>query len=50
MVELYTGNISAFKGFDWSGGNGEKNWERRRVTSQKAEQVLLAGYEPEINW
>lgn len=37
-----------FDGFDWSGGNAEKNWERHHVTPLEAEQVffntpLLAG-------
>ena len=37
-----------FEGFDWSGGNAEKNWQRHRVTPLEAEQVffntpLLAG-------
>ena len=30
-----------FGGFDWSGGNAEKNWERHRVTPLEAEQVYF---------
>jgi hypothetical protein len=33
--------ISDFEGFDWSGGNGEKNWERHRVTPAEIEQVFF---------
>ncbi len=28
-------------GFDWSGGNAEKNWEKHRVTPLEAEQVFF---------
>lgn len=43
-----TANIPEFEGFDWSGGNAEKNWERHQVTALEAEPVffntpLLAG-------
>ena len=43
-----TTTVPEFDGFDWSGGNAEKNWERHRVTPLEAEQVffntpLLAG-------
>lgn len=30
-----------FEGFDWSGGNAEKNWERHRVMPLEAEQVFF---------
>lgn len=30
-----------FEGFDWSGGNAEKNWERHQVTPLEAEQVFF---------
>jgi uncharacterized protein len=41
-----------FEGFDWSGGNAEKNWKRHGVTPLEAEQVffntpLLSGDDPE---
>ena len=43
-----TTSVPEFEGFDWNGGNAEKNWERHRVTPLDAEQVffntpLLAG-------
>ena len=41
MVGLNTDNLPEFEGFDWSGGNGEKNWERHRVAPQEAEQVFF---------
>jgi len=46
MIE--TASVPEFGGFDWSGGNAEKNWERHHVTPLEAEQVffnspLLAG-------
>jgi uncharacterized DUF497 family protein len=31
----------AFEGFDWSGDNAEKNWERHRVTPSESEQVFF---------
>jgi len=30
-----------FEGFDWGGGNAEKNWERHRVMPLEAEQVFF---------
>lgn len=49
-----TGKDSApdFEGFDWSGGNAEKNWRRHAVAPAEAEQVffnmpLLWGDDPE---
>ena len=30
-----------FEGFDWSGGNVEKNWKRHGVAPLEAEQVFL---------
>ncbi len=33
--------ISDFEGFDWSGGNGEKNWERHQVMPAEIEQVFF---------
>ncbi len=41
MVELSTDNLPEFEGFDWSGGNAEKNRERHRVEPQEAEQVFF---------
>ena len=46
MIELIT--MPDFEGFDWSGGNAEKNWDRHKVSPLEAEQVffnspLLAG-------
>jgi uncharacterized protein len=28
-------------GFDWEGGNADKNWQKHRVTAGEAEQVFL---------
>jgi len=44
-------SVPDFEGFDWSGGNAEKNWQRHRVTPLEAEQVffntpLLSGADP----
>jgi hypothetical protein len=41
-------SIPEFEGFDWSGGNAEKNWKRHHVPPLEAEQMffnapLLAG-------
>ena len=38
-----TDRVSApdFEGFDWSGGNAEKNWNRHGVTPLEAEQVFF---------
>lgn len=33
--------LPEFKGFDWDGGNGNRNWEAHRVSQHKAEQVFL---------
>jgi uncharacterized DUF497 family protein len=46
MTELIT--VPAFEGFDWTGGNAEKNWGGPQVSPLEAEQVffnspLLAG-------
>ena len=46
MTEI--SNVPEFEGFDWSGGNAEKNWDGHGVTPLEAEQVffntpLLAG-------
>jgi uncharacterized DUF497 family protein len=46
MTELIT--APEFEGFDWNGGNAEKNWDRHGVSPLEAEQVffnspLLAG-------
>lgn len=30
-----------FEGFDWSGGNAEKNWKRHGVAPAEAEQVFF---------
>ena len=30
-----------FEGFDWSGGNAEKNWKRHGVTPLEAEEVFF---------
>ena len=30
-----------FEGFDWSGGNAEKNWKRHGVAPVEAEQVFF---------
>ncbi len=30
-----------FEGFDWSGGNAEKNWERHAVSPSESEQVFF---------
>lgn len=43
--------VPEFEGFDWSGGNAEKNWRKHRVAPLEAEQVffnspLLAGSDP----
>jgi hypothetical protein len=34
-------SLPQFEGFDWSGGNDEKNWLRHRVTPAESEQVLF---------
>jgi len=48
-----TDRVSApeFEGFDWSGGNADKNWKRHGVAPAEAEQVffnspLLWGNDP----
>lgn len=46
MSELIT--VPDFEGFDWTGGNAEKNWAVHQVSPLEAEQVffnspLLAG-------
>jgi len=38
---IATTTVPEFEGFDWSGGNVEKNWERHRVTPLEAEQVFF---------
>lgn len=47
-----TTSAPEFDGFDWSGGNAEKNWAKHRVMPLEAEQVffntpLLSGADPE---
>lgn len=49
VIELIA--MPEFEGFNWSGGNAEKNWSRHRVSPLEAEQVffnspLLAGEDP----
>ena len=39
MVE--TVSMPEFEGFDWSGGNAEKNWERHQVAPSESEQVFF---------
>jgi uncharacterized DUF497 family protein len=39
MIELIT--MPDFEGFDWSGGNAEKNWDRHQVSPLEAEQVFF---------
>jgi uncharacterized DUF497 family protein len=34
-------SASDFEGFDWTGGNGEKNWKRHGVAPLEAEQVFF---------
>jgi uncharacterized DUF497 family protein len=34
-------SVPDFEGFDWSGGNAEKNWERHGVAPLEAEQVFF---------
>jgi uncharacterized DUF497 family protein len=46
MTEPIT--VPEFEGFDWSGGNADKNWNRHHVSPLESEQVffnspLLAG-------
>lgn len=36
-----TTSLPDFEGFDWSGGNAEKNWEQHHVTPLEAEQVFF---------
>ena len=47
-----TTSAPEFEGFDWSGGNAEKNWTKHRVMPLEAEQVffnnpLLSGADSE---
>jgi hypothetical protein len=39
MTETTT--VPEFDGFDWSGGNAEKNWDRHQVTPLETEQVFF---------
>ena len=39
MAEMLSG--PDFHGFDWSGGNAEKHWQRHGVAPSEAEQVFL---------
>jgi len=39
MLELIS--MPDFEGFDWSGGNAEKNWERHQVTPAECEQIFF---------
>ncbi len=34
-------SASDFEGFDWTGGNAEKNWKRHGVAPAEAEQVFF---------
>ena len=34
-------SIPEFEGFDWSGGNAEKNWQSHQVTPLESEQVFF---------
>lgn len=34
------GIIESVDGFEWDGGNSEKNWKRHRVTQAECEQVF----------
>lgn len=34
-------SVPDFEGFDWTGGNAEKNWKRHGVTPSEAEQVFF---------
>jgi uncharacterized DUF497 family protein len=34
-------SLPEFEGFDWSGGNAEKNWRKHRAAPSEAEQVFL---------
>ena len=34
-------SLPEFEGFDWSGGNSEKNWQRHGVTPFETEQVFF---------
>ena len=36
-----TTSAPEFEGFDWSGGNAEKNWDGHGVTPLEAEQVFF---------
>ena len=36
-----TSSVPEFEGFDWSGGNAEKNWDAHGVTPLEAEQVFF---------
>ena len=46
-----TASVPQFEGFDWSGGNADKNWQAHGVTPLEAEQAffntpLLSGADP----
>ena len=41
MTMTDVASVPEFEGFDWSGGNAEKNWKRHRVTPLEAEQVFF---------
>ncbi|HPO13221.1 MAG TPA: BrnT family toxin [Candidatus Hydrogenedentes bacterium] len=34
-------SMPSFEGFDWSGGNAEKNWQRHQVSPWESEQVFF---------
>ena len=36
-----TTSMPDFAGFDWTGGNAEKNWQLHAVTPSESEQVFL---------
>jgi len=38
---MTTGSLPQFDGFDWSGGNADKNWEKHQVSPLEAEQIFF---------
>jgi uncharacterized DUF497 family protein len=52
MAMLSIDYVPEFEGFDWSGGDGEKNWDRHQVMPQEAEQVFFnipLLFRPDVN-
>ncbi len=39
MLELIS--MPDFEGFDWSGGNAEKNWQSHQVSPAECEQIFF---------